>query len=164
MAGLFASAELHTVTGKLLAGPELINSGQAWIQLHCGHGAVTSIKTYTAGHILSPNENRISWLLGGKQLATHSLNTCMPIKTFKWKLLNLLKLLEQVLCTWTRERNKMQFPTLFRKLSNWNFLFLIILKNSLTQQELDIRSFILGKLLSAPPLSCKHALLAPKDT
>lgn len=60
MAGPFASTELLTVAGKLLPAPELTNLRQARIQLHYGHSAVTAIKTYTAGYVLSPNENRIS--------------------------------------------------------------------------------------------------------
>lgn len=48
----FASAEFHAVTGKLLPIPELTNLRQAQIQLHNGASAVTSMKTYTAGHIL----------------------------------------------------------------------------------------------------------------
>lgn len=48
----FASAELHAVTSKLLPIPELTNLRQAKLQLHNGASAVTSMKTYTAGHIL----------------------------------------------------------------------------------------------------------------
>lgn len=48
----FASAELRAVTGKLLPIPELTDLRQAQMQLHNGASAVTSMKTYTAGHIL----------------------------------------------------------------------------------------------------------------
>jgi len=77
MAGLFLVLS-STLAGKLLPAPELTNLRRAWIQLHYGHSAVTSIKAHT-GRVFSPNKSRNSGLLGKKQPTTHQLYTCIPL-------------------------------------------------------------------------------------
>lgn len=131
MAGLFAGAGFHTVTGKLLPAPELANLRQAqtlllWAIVHLdGDCKVPSLARWQQDQLIARWKTMNNTSI--KYLHT-SLNSTMGIIT----------LLEQVLCTSRGERRKIQFPILLRKSSNYlNFSFPYNIKISLIWQNLS---------------------------
>lgn len=129
MAGLFAGAKFHTVTGKLLLAPGLGNLRQAQTLLllaivHLDRDCkVPSLARWQQDQLIVEWKTMNNTFI--KYLHT-SLNSTMGIIT----------LLEQVLCASRGERKKIQFPILLRKSSDYlNFSVPYNIKISLIWQD-----------------------------